>query len=127
MSQRRSHLVQRIVAAGLASFASSYPPCAPGADEPGRIEQGREIAHDVYKGNCLACHQIPGDPKAVTLANIAPPLTAMRSRFPDRTQLRAQIWDSTQRNPMTVMPPFGKHRVLTEEEIDLVVEYIYQY
>jgi sulfur-oxidizing protein SoxX len=31
------------------------------------------------------------------------------------------------RNPYSVMPPFGKHRVLTEEEIDLVVEYIYRY
>jgi sulfur-oxidizing protein SoxX len=98
-----------------------------GAAEPAAIERGREIAHDVYKGNCLACHQIPGDPSAVSMANIGPPLVAMRARFPDRAQLRAQIWDSTARNPLTVMPPFGKHRVLTEEEIDLVVEYIYRY
>ncbi len=31
------------------------------------------------------------------------------------------------RNPQTVMPPFGKHKVLTEDEIDLIVDYIYQY
>jgi sulfur-oxidizing protein SoxX len=51
----------------------------------------------------------------------------MQARFPDRAALREQIWDSTARNPMTVMPPFGKHRVLTEEEIDRVVDYIYRY
>ena len=70
---------------------------------------------------------IPGDPSAVSMANIGPSLVAMRARFPDRAQLRAQIWDPTVRNPMTVMPPFGKHGVLTEEEIDLVLDYIYRY
>jgi len=88
---------------------------------------GREIAHDVFRGNCLACHQIPGDRTAVSLADIGPVLAHMRERFPDRAMLRAQIWDSTARNPQTVMPPFGKHKVLTEEEIDAVVDYIYQY
>ena len=97
------------------------------AQESARVAAGREIAHDVYKGNCLACHQIPGDPQAVSLANIGPAVIAMRERFPDRTALREQIWDPTLRNPNTVMPPFGKHRVLTEEEIDLVLDYLYQY
>ena len=91
------------------------------------IEAGRAIAQDVYKGNCLACHQIPGDASAVSMANIGPPLTHMQQRFPDRAALREQIWDSTRRNPLTVMPPFGKHRILTEQEIDLVVDYLYQY
>jgi len=88
---------------------------------------GRELAHDVYKGNCLACHQIPGDKSAVSLANIGPPLAYMRERFPDRSAMRAQIWDPTARNPQTVMPPFGKHRVLSEAEIDAIVDYLYQY
>jgi hypothetical protein len=30
----------------------------------------------------------------------------MQQRFPDRAALREQIWDSTRRNPLTVMPPF---------------------
>jgi sulfur-oxidizing protein SoxX len=51
----------------------------------------------------------------------------MRARFPDRAELRAQIWDPTVRNPYTVMPPFGKHGVLTERQIDLVLDYIYRY
>lgn len=91
------------------------------------VAKGQNLAHDVYKGNCLACHQIPGDPSAVSSANIGPPLLAMRRRFPDRTLLRSQIWDATLRNPQTVMPPFGKHGILTEQEIDLVIDYLYRY
>jgi sulfur-oxidizing protein SoxX len=97
------------------------------ASEPEEVARGREIAHDQYKGNCLACHQIPGDPAAVSMADLAPPLIQMKERFPDRAALRAQLWDSTARNPMTIMPPFGKHGVLTEQEIDLVLAYIYRY
>ncbi len=89
--------------------------------------KGQQLAHDVYKGNCLACHRIPGDPSAVSLADIGPPLLQMRERFPDRAALRSQLWDPTARNPQTVMPPFGKHKVLSEDEIDLIVDYIYQY
>jgi L-cysteine S-thiosulfotransferase len=88
---------------------------------------GQQLAYDVYKGNCLACHQIPGDPSAVSLADIGPPLVHMRERFPDRAALRSQLWDPTARSPQTIMPPFGKHKVLSEEEIDLIVDYIYQY
>jgi sulfur-oxidizing protein SoxX len=51
----------------------------------------------------------------------------MRERFPDRVFLRSQIWDPSMRNPQTVMPPFGKHKVLTEAEIDLIIDYLYQY
>jgi sulfur-oxidizing protein SoxX len=97
------------------------------AQDDATIAAGREIAHDVYLGNCLACHRIPGDAAAVSMATIGPPLVDMRKRYPDRAALRAQIWDPTQRNPRTVMPPFGKHGVLSEHEIDLVVDYLYQY
>lgn len=88
---------------------------------------GQELAHDWNKGNCLACHQIPRDAQAVSRANIGPPLVDIRNRFPDRAALRSQIWDSTTRNPATVMPPFGKNAVLTEREIDLIVDYLYRY
>jgi L-cysteine S-thiosulfotransferase len=90
-----------------------------------QIETGRQLAHDFEKGNCLACHSAPTDKRAVTLANIAPPLLMMRERFPDRQALRAQIWDPTRINPNTIMPPFGKHQILSEREIDLIVDYLY--
>ena len=92
------------------------------ADEMNVVDQGREIAFDRKKGNCLACHEIadgelPG--------NIAPILVAMNQRFPDKAKLRAQIWDSTVQNPSSFMPPFGLHGMLTEDEIDKVTEFIY--
>ncbi len=85
-------------------------------------EEGKALAFDRKKGNCLACHMIEGGDLA---GNIGPPLLAMQQRFPDRTQLRAQIWDSTVKNPQTMMPPFGRHRILTEDEIDKIVDFLY--
>ena len=85
---------------------------------------GQQLAFSTAKGNCLACHQLPGDPSAITSANIGPPLIGMKERFPDRARLRAQIWDATAFNQDTVMPPFGKHKVLTDDEIDKITNYI---
>ena len=87
-----------------------------------RLEAGKQLAMARSKGNCLACHafddgELPG--------NLGPPLMYMQQRFPDRAALFEQIWDATARNPDTVMPPFGKHGILTREEIDLIVEYLH--
>lgn len=86
------------------------------------IEQGKKIAFDRKKGNCLACHQIEGGDLP---GNIGPPLIAMKARFPDKDKLRAQINDSRTMNPNTIMPPFGAHEILSASEIDKVVEFIY--
>ena len=85
------------------------------------ISDGKKIALDRKKGNCLTCHMIAGGSLA---GNIGPPLIAMKARFPNKADLRAQIWDSTAKNPNTIMPPFGLNRILTDKEIDLVTEYI---
>jgi sulfur-oxidizing protein SoxX len=95
------------------------------ADPPKKEETGQDIAFNNRKGNCLACHSIPGDPKAITIANIAPPLIAMKARFPDKNKLREQVWDATKANPDTAMPPYGKHKILTDQELDKVVDYVY--
>ena len=94
-----------------------------GTEEPpsSALERGKAIAFDRNAGNCLSCHmmddgELPG--------NSAPPLLQMKLRFPDRAVLRAQIWDATTRNPNSVMPPYGRNLVLTEEEIDRVVDYV---
>lgn len=86
------------------------------------IAEGKAIAFDRKKGNCLACHVVEDGELA---GNSGPPIIAMQQRFPDKAKLREQIWDPTRRNPQTMMPPFGKHGILTEEELDKLVEYIY--
>lgn len=90
-------------------------------DEMSRLEQGEAIAFDRFKGNCLACHYVEGGDLT---GNYGPPLIAMKIRYPDLDVLRAQIWDAAVKNSDTRMPPFGRNRILTEEEIDLVTEYI---
>ena len=87
-----------------------------------QLAQGKELVMQRSKGNCLACHaiadgELPG--------NIGPPLFAMKARFPDAEVLRKQIWDATVSNPDSRMPPFGRHGILSEEEIDLIVMYLY--
>ena len=86
------------------------------------IEQCKQLAFDRKKGNCLACHHIEGGDLT---GNIGPALVAMKARFPDKAALRAQIWDATVKNSNTMMPPFGRHEILTEAEIDKVVEFIH--
>jgi L-cysteine S-thiosulfotransferase len=88
----------------------------------GDIAAGRAIAMDRAKGNCIACHVLPG---GVSSGAIGPALVAMRSRFPTKEALAEQIWDPTIRNPDTVMPPFGKHGILSEKEFNEVVDYIW--
>jgi L-cysteine S-thiosulfotransferase len=90
-----------------------------------KIEAGSRVAQETNKGNCLACHAMPTDPRAVTSANIGPPLSSIKARFPDREVLRRHIWDAEAINPDTVMPPFGKNHILTGDEIELVIDYLY--
>lgn len=98
-----------------------YTPTAAAAGASA-IEEGKKIAFNRKKGNCLACHAI-ADGKLP--GNIGPPLVGMKDRYPDKSKLRAQIYDATKNNPNSIMPPFGKHNILTEKELDLVVEFIY--
>ena len=83
---------------------------------------GKKIAFDRKKGNCLACHAIDDGEMP---GNIGPPLIAMKARFPDRTVLKAQIWDATLKNKISSMPPFGKHHILSDTEIEKVIDYLY--
>ena len=83
---------------------------------------GKDLAFNKKKGNCLACHLIAGGDQA---GNIAPPLIAMKARFPDRAILRAQIADPRTKNPDSVMPPFAPHGILSDKEIDLVTDFIH--
>ncbi|NOX68256.1 MAG: sulfur oxidation c-type cytochrome SoxX [Gammaproteobacteria bacterium] len=86
------------------------------------IERGKAIVFARSRGNCLACHAIKGGDLA---GNYGPPLLLMKARYPKRADLRSKIWDASVREPTTRMPPYGRHRILTEDEIDLVVDFIH--
>ena len=85
---------------------------------------GRQLFLDVRKGNCAACHQVPGDSSIAGKSRIGPELAGIKQRYSDRALLRAAIWDLSEKIPGTIMPPYGKHRILTETEIDAVVRYL---
>jgi L-cysteine S-thiosulfotransferase len=88
----------------------------------GNPEQGKKIANDRKLGNCVACHLMPD---AESPGRIGPPLIEMQARYPDRGKLQAQIWDATVANPDSSMPPFGKHGILTEQQLSDILAYIW--
>lgn len=83
--------------------------------------EGQKLAFDRSKGNCLTCHVIKDGNLPGT---IGPELVDIKSKYPNRSDLVAIITDETTRNPLTVMPPFGRNRILTEKEINAVVDFL---
>ena len=89
------------------------------------IDRGREIAHDHFKGNCLACHQMPKDKSAKSKANIAPALIDIKIKYPEKESLFNRIYDPSSINPNTIMPPYGKNSILSTQEISDLIDYLY--
>ena len=83
------------------------------------VADGQKLAFDRGKGNCLTCHDIKGGDLPGT---IGPPLKDIKGKYPDRNELVAIVSDETKRNPQTMMPPFGRNRILTEREIEAIVD-----
>ena len=83
--------------------------------------EGQKLAFDRSKGNCLTCHVIKGGNLP---GSLGPELIDIKSKYPNRADLVAIISDETLRNPLTVMPPFGRNRILTEKEIEAVVDFL---
>ncbi|WP_166307643.1 sulfur oxidation c-type cytochrome SoxX [Bradyrhizobium sp. 2S1] len=82
--------------------------------------EGQKLAFDRSKGNCLTCHVIKGGDLPGT---IGPELTGLKAKY-SRDELVAIVTDETKRNPQTVMPPFGRNRILSEKEINAVVDFL---
>lgn len=77
------------------------------------------------KGHCLACHQVPAGAGPATRADLGPRLEGERMRALGKARLREVIEDPMRLNPATVMPPFGRHRILEAAEIERIVEYLH--
>jgi sulfur-oxidizing protein SoxX len=98
------------------ALACAAPACAQSS-----VAAGQALAFDRGKGNCLTCHDIKGGDLP---GSIGPALKDIKSKYPDRNELIAIVTDETKRNPLTVMPPFGRNRILTEKEINAVVDFL---
>jgi len=108
--------------AGTLALSLIFVAFAAAASANDRVDKGKALAMERGKGNCLACHmiddgQLPGD--------LGPPLLAMKIRFPDRGLLKTQICDASLRNANSRMPPFCRHGILTEDEVEMIVDYLY--
>lgn len=79
-------------------------------------------AQKLLNSNCQQCHQIKG---ITDFGNVGPSLIGLKDRYPDRKDVVAIINDETKRNPQTVMPPFGRNLILSKQEIDTIVDYLY--
>lgn len=76
------------------------------------------------KGHCIACHQVPEGAGPPTRADLGPRLDGARMRALGKARLREIIVDPTRANPNTVMPPYGRHHILSDAEIDRLVDYL---
>ena len=85
----------------------------------------RDLFTRADKGHCIACHQIPEGAGPATRADLGPRLEGERMRALGKAALRQAIVDPTRANPDTVMPPFGRHRILEAAEIDRLVEFLH--
>lgn len=87
------------------------------------VEAGRSLFRDPNKGNCVACHGVAGEAAAYA-ATVGPVLAGIKEKFPERPVLLAAIGEQEAQNTDTVMPPYRRHRLLSETEIDLIARYL---
>jgi sulfur-oxidizing protein SoxX len=109
---------QKSVPALALLLTAALAPCPARAQS---APEGQKLAFDRNKGNCLTCHEIKGGSQA---GNIGPALADINRKYPNRADLVAIVTDETKRNPLTVMPPFGRNHILTDKEIDAVVDFL---
>jgi sulfur-oxidizing protein SoxX len=112
--------MRRAAPAFLAALA-----CACAIAAHAQVPNGAELFTRADKGNCIACHQVPAGAGPATRSDLGPKLEGARMRAIGRERLRALLTDPMAANPDTLMPPFGRHRILDAAEIDRVVEYLY--
>lgn len=71
---------------------------------------------------CQACHYFEGTDQA---GSVAPPLVGMKARFPDQSRLRDLIYDPHVTKAHTMMPPFGRNGLLSEAQIEQIIQFLY--
>jgi L-cysteine S-thiosulfotransferase len=79
-------------------------------------------AKKLFDEHCQQCHQAKG---IDNYGNVGPSLIDLKTRYPKRDDVVGIVNDETKRNPETVMPPFGRNLILTKQEIDTIVDFLY--
>jgi L-cysteine S-thiosulfotransferase len=102
----------------------------------GNAENGRKVAIDRSKGNCLACHKMP-IPEEDFHGELGPSLEKVAKKF-NEGKIRFRIINIQAINPRSLMPPFYKkpeqlnrvveqyqgRTILTAQEVEDVVAYL---
>lgn len=104
--------------------------------KPGDPTNGRKIAIDRRKGNCLACHAISAIPEQQFHGNVGPALDGVGAIY-SAAELRLRVVNPKVLNPDTMMPSFyrttGFHRVqkkwegksiISAQEVEDVVAFL---
>ena len=89
--------------------------------------EGWCLVLDDSKGHCLSCHAVSDGSTLINAAsagNLGPVLFELSKSYRDRSDLRSVIVEASGKFPDTVMPPYGKHQILSPAEIDLVVKFL---
>ena len=108
----------RALLTGALALAAALPAAAQ------RPPAALELFVQKDKGHCIACHQLPAGVGPATRADVGPALEGNRMRALGKPALRELLADPTQANPATLMPPYGRHRILEPGEIDKLVEFL---
>jgi sulfur-oxidizing protein SoxX len=87
----------------------------------GDSARGKIIAMTPTRGNCVTCHQLPGDGWPGTVGNS---LLQYKKYQYTADRIYQQIYDARIFNPASVMPPFGSHNLLSDQEIRDLVAYL---
>lgn len=88
----------------------------------GDAERGKKLFGDRSKGgSCMVCHVVPGSSLS---GNVGPDLSTLGTWGRSDWQLYNYIFDARQFNPGTMMPPWGTHGVLNDQEIRDLVTYL---
>jgi len=87
----------------------------------GNAEKGKQVAFARNRGNCLACHVMPGGSQP---GSRGPDLSHYGSSGRNEAETYAMVYDMRTINPETLMPPIGTNDILTDQELRDVVAFL---
>ena len=91
-------------------FCLLFSKLSPAEEINSTVGPGYEIMTNKFKGNCVACHELPGR-QGIT-STFGPSLRGVGARL-NQAELKQWIVDARKINPNTLMPPFGSNHGLT--------------